>query len=87
MKYYRVYDNSFCINLENGNYASLVQEHDEWYSPDEKEDGALFKPVSKPYVEDIYECGHHYGKKEFINVKSNKTKNIYRVLYNKHCIY
>lgn len=85
--YYRVYDNSFCINLETGNHASLVQQHDEWYSPDEKEDGALFKKVSEPYVEDIYECGYHYGNKEFINVKSTFTGNTYRVLYSEYSLY
>ena len=85
--YYRVYDNSFCINLETGNCAALVQTHDEWYSPDEKEDGALFKIVSEPYVVNIYEGGRYYGKKEFINVKSTFTGNTYRVLYSKYLSY
>lgn len=87
MQYYRVYDNSFCRNIKNGNPAALVQQHDEWYSPEKNEDGALFEVVSEPYIEDIYECGYHYGKKEFINVKSTFTGNIYRVLYIKQCIF
>ena len=84
---YRVSDNSFCINLENNIYTALVQEHNDYYSPDIKEDGAIFKIVSKPYDKDINEHGIKYGIKTFIEIKSNKTGNIYRVLYNKHCIY
>ena len=84
--YYRVYDNSFCRNIKTSNPASLVQQHDEWYSPDKNEDGARFEIVSDPYVEYIVEGGHEYGNKDFINVKSTLTGNIYRVLYNKHAI-
>ena len=84
---YRVYDNSFCINLENNRYTALVQEHDDYYSPDKNEDGAIFKIVSKPYDKNMDENGIKYGIKTFIEIKSNKTGNIYRVLYNKRCIY
>ena len=87
MQYYRVFDNSFCINVENGNPASLVQEHDNYYSPDKNEDGALFEVVSEPYVENLRAYGYHYIKRKFINVKSTFTGNIYRVLYNKYSIY
>lgn len=85
--YYKVGDNSYCININTRNYASLVQAHDEMYSPDEDEDGAVFEVVSEPYEEDIYEFNYHYGMKTFINVKSSLTGNIYRVLYFKNNFY
>ena len=68
--------NSYCININTGNYASLVQEHDEMYSPDKDEDGALFEVVSEPYEEDVYEFNNYYGRKPFINVKSSLTGNV-----------
>ncbi len=85
--YYKVGDNSYCININTGNYASLVQGHDDWYSPDKDEDGALFEVVSKPYEEEVYEFNHYYGRKTFINVKSSLTGNVYRVLYYEHNLY
>lgn len=84
---YKVFDNSYCINIENGNFASLVQDHDEYYSPDKNEDGAIFEIVSEPYVEQVKIFLNHYEDRTFINVKSSLTGNIYRVLYNKYHIY
>ena len=89
--HYKVGDNSYCINISTGNYASLVQAHDAWYSPDKNEDGALFEVVSKPYEEHIYEINpyykHYYGRKTFVNVKSSLTGNVYRVLYYEQNLY
>lgn len=89
--HYKVGDNSYCININTRNYASLVQAHDEWYSPDKDEDGALFEVVSKPYEEHIYEINpyykHYYGRKTFVNVKSSLTGNVYRVLYYEQNLY
>ena len=80
---YRVYDNSYCININTGICANLVQEHDAYYRPDPSEDGAIFTICSNPYDKYI----KIYGLKKFINVKSSRTGNIYRVLYNESAIY
>ena len=77
--YYRPIDNSFCINCRTGKKAFIVQGHNEYYSPDEEEDGAIFKIVTEPYEEEIYFEG--LRSFTFINVKSSKTKNIYRTLF------
>lgn len=77
--YYYPVDNSFCINCRTGRKALIVQEHDKYYSPDKEEDGADFKIVSEPYVEEIYFCGLHSDT--FVNVQSLKTGNIYRTLF------
>ena len=78
---YEVFDNSYCINVENGKYASLVQDHDEWYSPDKNEDGAIFEIVSDPYYDAVHIIGDEFKTCNFINVKSSLTGNVYRVLY------
>ena len=81
---YRVYDNSFCINVNTGASALLVQHHDDWlYKPDVKENGAIFTICSDPYEEYI----DLYGFRKFINVKSSRTGYIYRVLFNESAIY
>lgn len=77
---YKVFDNSYCINIENGNFANLVQDHDEYYSPDKNEDGATFEIVSEPYVEQV-NIFSKYEDRTFVNVKSSLTGNVYRVLY------
>lgn len=84
--YYKVSDNSYCINVVNRNHALLVQEHDEWYSPDKNEDGATFEIVSEPYVEQILTFSK-YEDRTFINVKSSLTGNVYRVLYKEDQVY
>ena len=78
---YKISDNSYCINVETGMPAWLVQEHDQYYSPDKKEDGATFEIVSEPY-ESLIDDGTIYVYETFINVKSSLTGNIYRVLFN-----
>lgn len=80
---YRVYDNSFCINVNTGASALLVQEYNDYYRPDPYEDGATFTICSNPYEERI----GSYGLYKFINVKSSKTGYIYRVLFNESAIY
>lgn len=82
---YKVYDNSFCVNAETGKHALLVQDHDDcsFYRPDAQEDGAIFTVCSDPYEEYI----DKWGLYKFINVKSSKTVNIYRVLYKESAIY
>lgn len=80
---YRVYDNSFCININTGIGALLVQEYDRFYRPDSYEDGATFTICSNPYDEYIDICGW----RKFINIKSSKTGYIYRVLFNESAIY
>lgn len=84
--YYKVFDNSYCINVVNRNRALLVQEHDRWYSPDKNEDGATFEIVSEPYVETI-KVFSKYHDVTFINVKSSLTGNVYRVLYEEGQVY
>ena len=79
---YKISDNSYCINVETGERAWLVQEHDEYYSPDKNEDGALFEIVSEPYVEQV-KIFYKYEDRTFINVKSSLTGNVYRVLFYK----
>lgn len=83
---YEVFDNSHCINVVNRNRAELVQEHDDYYSPDKNEDGATFEIVSEPYVERIL-IFSKYDDRTFINVKSSLTGNVYRVLYKESKIY
>ena len=77
---YKIFDNSYCINVETGERACLVQNHDEYYSPDKNEDGAIFEIVSEPYVEQV-KIYYKYEDRIFINVKSSLTGNVYRVLY------
>lgn len=84
---YRIYDNSFCINIHTGDRALLVQQYDEYYRPDPDEDGAIFEIVSNPYKEHIIDHGVDFGIKTFINVKSSRTGYIYRVLFNESSIY
>ena len=79
---YKISDNSYCINIETGERAWLVQEHNKYYSPDKKEDGATFEIVSEPYRSEVLVIDE-YVCETFINVKSSLTGNIYRVLFNK----
>ena len=85
--YYNISDNSYCINIVNGNKVLLVQEHDEDYSPNKYEDGAKFEIVSKPYSQEVFTGYKDYVTEMFINVKSSLTGNIYRVLYYENNIY
>ena len=81
-KYYSPFDNSFCINLKTGESAMIVQKslNDfEYYGPNPEEENAHFEIVSNPYKEVIFFIDKR--TKEFINVKSSKTGNIYRTLY------
>jgi len=84
---YEVFDNSYCINIKTGKYASLVQDHDEWYSPNKNEDGAIFEIVSDPYYDSVNIIGDEFKTCNFINVKSSLTGNVYRVLYRESKIY
>jgi len=81
---YRVYDNSFIININTGASALLVQDHDDCllYRPDAQEDGSTFTICSNPYEEYVDKWGWY----KFINVKSSKTGYIYRVLFNESAI-
>ncbi len=83
---YKISDNSYCINIETGEPAWLVQQHYGYYSPDKNEDGAIFEIVSEPYVEHV-KILSEYIDRTFINVKSSLTGNIYRVLYCEDHIY
>lgn len=76
---YKVIDNSYIINLETQESAYLMQEKSGCYSPDKKEDGAKFIIVSRPYVERDTDFFKHYHI--FVNVRSKKTNEIYRVLF------
>lgn len=85
-KPYRVGDNSYCINMKNGKSAYLYQAIDTYYEPDYNEYGAKFTIVTEPYIEkvNVPSIGKFY--RIFVNVQSNKTKNVYRVLFNENNI-
>ena len=85
--YYNISDNSYCINITNGNKALLVQIHDDYYTPDIDEDGAKFEIVSEPYSQEVFTGYKDYVTEIFINIKSTLTGNIYRVLYYENNIY
>lgn len=80
---YDVRDNSYCINLANGQSADLVQRESEYYCPDKDEKGANFIIIKKPYVKKVSNSlGSFYHI--FVNVVSTKTGNFYRVLYHEN---
>lgn len=83
-KFYRVGDNSYCINMKNGKKAYLYQAIDTYYEPDYNEYGAKFTIVTEPYIDkvNVPSIGKFY--RIFVNVQSNKTKNVYRVLFNEN---
>ena len=83
-KLYRVGDNSYCINMKNGKSACIYQAKDKYYEPDYDEYGATFTIVTEPYIHKVNtpSIGKFYHI--FVNVQSNKTKNVYRVLFNEN---
>ena len=85
-KFYRVGDNSYCINMKNGESAYLYQNKTIHYKPSKGEDGAKFTIVTKPYIDKVNTpcIGMFYHI--FVNVQSNKTKNVYRVLFTENNI-
>ena len=85
-KFYRVGDNSFCINMRDGKGARIVQAKNKYYEPDYNEYGAKFTIVTEPYIDraNTPSIGMFYHI--FVNVQSNKTKNVYRVLFNENNI-
>lgn len=79
-KIYSPNDNSYCINLDTMKNA--------WIVPGcccNKEQGATFKIVKEPYTTRIID-GIVDKIHTFVNVQSNATGNIYRVLFNKNNI-
>jgi len=80
-KVYRVGDNSYCINIENGESAYLYQGKSQYYEPSKGENGAKFTIVTEPYIDKVYTPGIGKFYRIFVNVQSNKTKNFYRVLF------
>lgn len=81
-KFYRVGDNSYCINMRNGNRALLYQPKKPYY----EEYGAKFTIVTEPYIEKVNVPSIGMFYRVFVNVQSNKTKNVYRVLFNENNI-
>ena len=83
-KFYRVGDNSYCINMKNGGSAYLIQGKNQYYEPSKGENGAKFTIVTEPYIDkvNVPSIGKFY--RIFVNVQSNKTKNVYRVLFNEN---
>lgn len=81
-KFYRVGDNSYCINMRNGNRALLYQPKNPYY----EEYGAKFTIVTEPYIEKVNVPSIGMFYRVFVNVQSNKTKNVYRVLFNENNI-
>ena len=74
-------DNSYCIDLETGKDACL-------FGPccrlDEKD--AKFFAAGEPYIDT---CNTHFDgdrRRWFINVRSSKTKKLYRILFSKYCL-
>ena len=78
-KKYNICDNSYIIDIVTKESASLVQEVDKYYEPDEEEYGSDFIICSFPYVERDNSIFNHYHI--FVNVISTKTKKTYRVLF------
>jgi hypothetical protein len=76
---YVPYDNSWCINIKTFENAFITP----GYCYTEGESGATFTIVSKPYEEEIPD---YAIRRTFVNVESNKTKNIYKVLYRESAI-
>lgn len=78
-KKYNICDNSYIIDIETKEYASLVQNKSNYYSPDDEENGSSFIICSYPYVERDGNIFNHYHI--FVNVISTKTHKTYRVLF------
>lgn len=80
---YEPNDNSYCINVETGETALLVQQdidfpdHD-YVGPDTAEGGAFFVIVKEPHHELIFAPADY---EVFVHVKSSNTGNVYRTLY------
>lgn len=80
---YEPFDNSYVINCETKQKKSIVQEMTFNYSPSQDEIGATYEIVSEPYEEWVHlfgDCGERF-KHTFIKVKSSKSGNTYRTLY------
>lgn len=76
---YVPYDNSWCINIKTHTQAYITPD----YCYTEGESDATFTIVSIPYEEEI---PNYAIRRTFVNVESNKTKNIYKVLYRESAI-
>lgn len=85
-KFYRVGDNSYCINMKNGESAYLLQGNNKYYEPTKGENGAKFTIVTEPYIDKVNVPSIGMFYRIFVNVQSNKTKNVYRVLFNENNI-
>lgn len=82
---YDICDNSYCINLANGENARLVQRESVYYSSDKEEKGAKFIIIKKPYIKKVTDAiGSFYHI--FVNVVSTNTGNFYRVIYHENCV-
>lgn len=76
-------DNSWCINVDTEEDAHLVEG-----CCDKQEKNSSFTIISEPYCETVL-FDKLYPKegtrtKKFINIRSSKTGNVYRVLYNEY---
>lgn len=80
-KKYKPFDNSYVIDCETKTRKLIVQEGSFGYSPSSDEVGATYEIVSEPYEEWVNTCGESF-KHTFIKVKSSKSGNTYRTLYN-----
>lgn len=76
---YIVKDNSFIYNIDTNKPAFLVQDSD-FCNAEEKE--AEFRIVSLPYEDTITYLPGSPLTFSFINIQSNKTFNVYKVLFN-----
>ena len=68
--------------MRNGNRALLYQPKKPYY----EEYGAKFTIVTEPYIEKVNVPSIGMFYRVFVNVQSNKTKNVYRVLFNENNI-
>lgn len=91
-KKYAPFDNSYVIDCETKTRKLIVQgvvkEKNFSYSPSQEEIGATYEIVSEPYEEWVHLFGD-FGelfKYTFINVKSSKSGNTYRTLYDERRI-
>ena len=80
-KYYIPEDNSWCINVNTQEDAFIAKD-----CCNQSEKDAIFIIDKAPYIAkvefDVHENEKRKCVKTFVNVKSLKTGNIYRVLYN-----
>lgn len=73
---FKIYDNSYAINLETGKDVQLLTER---CIPEEY--GAEYTIVEEPYWDMVYEEAYgKYGSERFVTVQSSNTGNLYRVL-------